>query len=480
MSERPSFVPEAEPSRLEARAPAKSLAEEKESPRLERETLDRQWYERFKVIGSVMDFEKLDGNPAVRIKQKEKFLRGETEQPELDYPHLDVEELQQNEEKLLALKKDILESEPNEVIRQAYRWRTNEQVAVLRMLKATAGGDERRFNRWAEFIYGKPSRDVFTYVTELIAKEAQQGLASENPDFREAAAQVQGILPQNLERSVTFTPPEQPELDRLRAFTEEKMGTLINLTGTEGELNNDQIIKAIEEALKIVGAEGWRVIKSQRPGVMMSQEKQEAVVNEELTKPAKDMAKLILHEIKTHVGRRINGERSKLMLLGLGLDRFISGEEGVAGAMEQSLDNKVDPMADNLEYILAVGLAKGLDGQKRAFRETFQVLKKQKILHNIAMGMSKAEAQEDAADQAYKCCVRIFRGTDCKTPGACYPKDIVYREGALNTWEVIRMNPDEMMRFFVGKYDPHNQRHIWILDQLGITDEDLEKMEQAA
>ena len=40
-------------------------------------------------------------------------------------------------------------------------------------------------------------------------------------------------------------------------------------------------------------------------------------------------------------------------------------------------------------------------------------------------------------------------------------------------WQVIRENPDEMLRFSVGKYDPANPRHIWILDTLGITEEDL-------
>ena len=50
---------------------------------------------------------------------------------------------------------------------------------------------------------------------------------------------------------------------------------------------------------------------------------------------------------------------------------------------------------------------------------------------------------------------------------------MIYREGNIGVWDVIRNNPDEMTRFSVGKYDPSNSRHIYVLDQLGISDEDL-------
>lgn|GEM_PF-3902149 len=36
-----------------------------------------------------------------------------------------------------------------------------------------------------------------------------------------------------------------------------------------------------------------------------------------------------------------------------------------------------------------------------------------------------------------------------------------------------------MLRFDVGKYSPTNERHIWILDTLGTTNEDLESIENS-
>jgi hypothetical protein len=64
----------------------------------------------------------------------------------------------------------------------------------------------------------------------------------------------------------------------------------------------------------------------------------------------------------------------------------------------------------------------------------------------------------------------------CKTPGACFTKDIIYREGNIAIWETLYKNIPEMQRWNVGKYDPSNPRRIWVLDQLGITDTDLEKL----
>jgi hypothetical protein len=89
----------------------------------------------------------------------------------------------------------------------------------------------------------------------------------------------------------------------------------------------------------------------------------------------------------------------------------------------------------------------------------------------------KIEAKAFAENSAWNRCVRTFRGTTCKTSGACLSKDMVYRKGNIGIWDVINNNPEEQRRFFVGKYDPSNKRHIWILDQLGITDDNLTDLE---
>ena len=95
----------------------------------------------------------------------------------------------------------------------------------------------------------------------------------------------------------------------------------------------------------------------------------------------------------------------------------------------------------------------------------------------LARGKSPEEAKRLADENAWTTCVRTFRGTDSKTPGTCFTKDIIYREGNIAVWETLERNAPEMHRWNIGKYDPSNPRHLWVLDQLGITDEDLQELD---
>lgn len=70
---------------------------------------------------------------------------------------------------------------------------------------------------------------------------------------------------------------------------------------------------------------------------------------------------------------------------------------------------------------------------------------------------------------------RVERVTDLSVTDRI---DCAIAEGNIGVWNVVGKNPEEMMRFSVGKYDPTNPRHLWILDQLGITDADLKKLGQ--
>ena len=132
------------------------------------ESMDERWYDRFAEAGSFQAYEYLDGDKEFRDLQKEKFLNGEMENPELDYPKIDPDKLLRDEENLLELKSDILNEEENETLQQAYRWKINEKVAEVRMLRAVHDGDMRRFKKYSEFVYGKPSPEIFSYTVSRL------------------------------------------------------------------------------------------------------------------------------------------------------------------------------------------------------------------------------------------------------------------------------------------------------------------------
>ncbi|MEI6850607.1 MAG: tyrosine/phenylalanine carboxypeptidase domain-containing protein [Candidatus Saccharibacteria bacterium] len=439
---------------------------------------DDSLFESFSEIASLQAYEYLNGDKEYRAEQKRSFIAGEIENPTLDYPEVDLVALESTEDRLLLLKQEVIENEQNEVVKQAYRWRLNEKIAEVRMLKAVASGDMRRFKRYSEFIYGKPSEEVFAYTVNSVIEFAEVLLNSDDEDVRQTANELLSLLPRTDESQVSEI-PDQATVLLARDQTISEFGDLIDIPTDMTKLDADAIKSAFDIAIQRTGSEGWSVViddETSRTGISVDQEHMQVVIPGKRSVSLDELTKLIVHEIGTHVTRRANGERSQLKLLGLGLDRYESGEEGVATVREQSLSGEVSDFS-GIDGLLAVGLSLGLDGQPRNFRQVYEILEKYYLLKNLTALKKVEEPLMKAQNTAYNRTVRTFRGTDCETPGVCFTKDIVYRNGNIGVWDVIGSNPDEMMRFNIGKYDPTNDRHLWILEQLGITDQDLAQLE---
>lgn len=54
---------------------------------------------------------------------------------------------------------------------------------------------------------------------------------------------------------------------------------------------------------------------------------------------------------------------------------------------------------------------------------------------------------------------------------------MISREGNIDIWYLLGQSPDEIHRFTVGRFDPSNPRHLVVLDQLFITDQDLSEVD---
>ncbi len=245
-------------------------------------------------------------------------------------------------------------------------------------------------------------------------------------------------------------------------------------TKNEPEYSAEEIKVAFQRALLECNAQGWSVVldESGNTAINVNQENKTVYVPAERKVKETKLKALIAHEIGTHALRRENGERSKLKLLGLGLDRYLKGEEGLARYKEQEIIGATD--FAGFDCHLAISLAMGLDGKKRDFREVFDILRDYYFVKS--KNANRDESWKNAEELAWKRCLRAFRGTTCDIPGACFTQDIAYREGNIGIWNLVKKDDDEMRRVMVGKYDPTSERHIWILDQLGISDSDLETL----
>lgn len=456
------------------------------------EALDLRWYARFEELGSFETEEYLTGDKSYRESQKEAFLNNEIANPVFDYPKIDLDDISRREEGLVILKQEILESEPNELVKQVYRWKINEKIASARLLKAAKTGDVRRFERYNNFVFGEPSKEIYNYTVNSLLQKAQAVLESdESSKHLKAAAQdvVDSFTPQptvslyRLPTEETFTMAKEASL--------EEVGSLVELEPFEGKIDAEAMKVIFEESLRRLGASedqggDWRVVidSSSSTAVSLSAELKAVKIPESRTIEYKKLAGLIAHEVGTHLARRVNGNRSKLMLLGLGLDRYIMGEEGVATMREQVVQKDALDEFAGLHYHLGISLARGLDGQKRNFAQTHEMLVKVRYLNKLLEQAKTGEEKPNTAlsfarKNGYNDCVRIFRGADCSVPGAVFSKDLAYRTGNMNVFRLIETTEgkSEMVRFSIGKYDPANPRHIWILDQLGITEEDLNSVE---
>lgn len=444
----------------------------------DKEQLDAKWYDRFEKIGSFQAYEYFNGDKKYRNEQKEKFLTGNIDNPELDYPELKLDKIEELEAGLLELKKDILAEEENETVREVYRWKINEKIAELRMMKAAENGDMRRFQKYSEFVYGKPEKEIFLYTLDNIRKQLESDKNSENVNVAQASNELDSLLPKDSDTVHSIKLPDQSVVEMVSGDTMGVVGDLVHLEGVKETLDSDDIKKLFEEALKSLGSEDWSVeLSENKASITANQEQKQIQVPVDKKLVLDKMRSLLAHEVVTHVARRVNGERSRLKLLGLGLDRYEKGEEGVATLREQGVKGEVEDFS-GMDGHLAISLAYGVDGKKRNFRDVYAILEKYIFLTELKNGKSIEDAEKAAQDKAYDRCVRTFRGTDCKTPGAVFTKDIVYREGNIGVWDVVAKNKDELIRFSVGKYDPSNERHLWVLDTLGISDKDLEDLQE--
>lgn len=412
-----------EASRTEAREP--------------REPFDNEWYDRFQKIGSFQAYEYLDGDKEARVSEKDRFMSGAVRNPSLDYPLLSYEDITRKESELLRLKTDILEQERNEVIKQAYRWRLNEKIAETRMLFTAKRGDMKAFRRYSEFIYGKPDELIFGYTIRRIRDDIRQKADhSDNPDLKILVENLLTELPTTDGNKTDFAPlPET--FTKASETTREEFRSLLSIPVPEtagGKLGAEEIRSLFDEALRMIRADGWSiVIHRSKTKISVDHEHKTVKIPEHRTITALKLRKLILHELGTHVQRRLNGERTRLRLLGLGLDRNERAEEGIATMREQSLDSESIEPAGRLGY-LGIGIAKGiLDKKPRDFRGVYDLLRKYGLINALATGKDQESAEQLASDAAWDATVRVFRGTDCATAGTCFTKDIVYRDGNIAT-----------------------------------------------
>lgn len=403
--------------------------------------------------------------------------------PNLTAGQLDQEALDQQLADLKSWKKMLLESDADPEVVQAYRWRINEDIANVHMLRASARGDMRSFKRWNEFIYGKPNKEIYHGALDWFRRDAVEILT--NPDSSEelsaAAMAVTELIDSvpNRESDKSAIIPDATNFEAVRQNHIQAGGYYaLLLSGVEvpekGSITPDQGVPILSHVVS------QNLESDYQPeavsGTVWSVSHDRKTVNhpEVFRMPVKRFVGLGLgHEIGSHLLEMTNGKRGPLGLASIGLDRYEAGNEGRAVIREQVVYETFDEFSklvrwqDILRRHVAISYASGVgeDSPHEAsevykFMNTIDRMYQLKLLKPDA---EPSDAYEKADTKTTALLTRVLKGTDGK--GGAYLKDKVYLEGNIACWN---QSPEAIYNGDLGKFDITNPRHITLLQKLGL------------
>lgn len=402
--------------------------------------------------------------------------------PDMTATHLSELELEAQLAKLKTWKNALLEIDDlDPLVRQAYRWRINEDIANVHMLRASAAGNMREFRRWNEFIYGKPNEPIYRAALDWVANDADAMIdqfGADSPQGQAAQTVLYNIGGRRGDRSLLA-----PSEETFQAVREDHMRSggyySLLLAGvevpTEGKIERD----VGEPILRHVVSDNLQSDYDIKPveGTVWGVDHVERVVEqpEEYAMPPKRFVGLGLgHEPGTHLLEKANGDRGPIKLASRGLDRHEVGE-GRAVVREQVVYDTFDEFGklirwrDIMRRDIAIGFASGVaDERMRTAAETYDFMYAIDLMYQTKL---KPNDQEVAAEKARKktdpLILRVLKGTD--GTGGAYLKDKLYLEGNVAVWLAAKKyGPRIISDGDLGKFDITNPRHIMLMQYFGL------------
>lgn len=416
---------------------------------------DEKWYPRL-LANYFEPYKLLVDEIGARQRQQALFLSEEVENPLLDYPQLVSFDVTGRRQGLADLRRDIIKHESNEAVQVLYRRKISEVQAMLSLVAATLIGNDEAFTRYSDFIYGDLLPADIQYVASVFRNKVKWGL-EQSGAIKVAAHKLETEI-----EGLPVCSSWGPQADILPSLTDGL---------AEEYFSQGEAVAVLTAALKKIGANDWRVVidNSGSPFFSVSQETKsvqvptvEQLAQRQLSR--KYLLGLVAHEIETHVKRRQAGDCSKLRLLGLGLDRNLRAEEGIATYREQQVTGAHEFAGFRLYLIILA--ARGIIGKPKNFRQTYDFL-----LNYLTLSNPK-QTPLSRQIQTYHQCLRVFRGTTGFTPGAIFTKDASYF-GNRSIYTLLAKYPALAEYFDIGKYDPGNDTHVTLLQQLGLLPENI-------
>jgi hypothetical protein len=353
-------------------------------------------------------------------------------------------------------------------ILENYRITVNERMAEEEMVR-TRWSNPWAFSRYNEFVYGKPDADVFGAVVQEFKSFANGLLHHDSEVVRDKAQAALNHLP-DIEGGPGLLSPDPEVFERVKREHYGRLGFYpLLLAGVElpetDKISDEVGEPALQVGLSNVGASHYG--RGYQNGGWSANHLDEKIMGpEKYSWIRRRFVGLVLgHEVGSHVTERINGLRSSLRLLSIGMDRFVLGSEGRALVREQvpydSFEefSKILRWNDVLRRHLATSLMAGLAGDDASRLENMY-----DTINSIDELWAVSRKPDDDVAAIAKSAERRTKALLRRVWGRGIYKDMTYLEGNIAAWK----HPERIADGDLGKYDPNNPRHRELLSEIGV------------
>ncbi len=414
--------------------------------------LDEKLFAQFSRIGHGRRIfrDLLTPDPA---NQEARFLAGEIQYPELYYvmpdPKLltaEIVELADMPDAVRAAKtawpKEIADTLA-ELYDYAVATAVHERQLLLLGYAPQQQYNSQAFSRAQKAFYGEMRHDLFWFSMQRLAQKSDMTLLQN--DTSPAARELAALFDRAKNEEVAKLPDMHPHVRAIFASllkTDEIWATIH--PRSDGLVDIAEVFTA---ALGIYGVEGWQVVRDPlAPNLSVIKSAKKVVVSDAHSfMPATKVLIKTIHEIGVHVRR--SQAHSKVALYDAGLPGYYLFEEGFACVAGNMPGHHIQVNGQRL--YAGLGLALGLDGTPRDFREVFEILWR----IDVVQGHDTVVARKTA----YKRCRRLFRGAHPAAKGACTLRDKSYVEGIFATLGFFArtpMTPDLAADLLMYRFTP--------------------------
>lgn len=340
------------------------------------------------------------------------------------------------------------------------------KVTEVSLLKAVLSKDNEVFQDSCNKLFGILDENLFNYFYDSFRNQLLDDIDQESSSEIKRNAEILLKEFSQTNKSQEIETSDFPKL-RLLIFKEieEYVQTLRSVNLSE-KLNSGELAKFFRLSLELLNIGDYTCEVSSRHQSISVNHYQKCIFIPSSRVVTKEKAiGLAVHEVYTHILRRINGQNSKLKILGVGIGNYQVAEEGIASIREQVAINLEDLNIVGPLYFY-IGMVVGLDGEKKGFDDIFRISRLVNKYKASKYGIVLSE--DDILQKSWKICLRIFRGTDCLTPGICFTKDASYAVGRYKILNSLVEYPESINYWNLGKFSPYSSNYVGMLKSLDV------------